>query len=167
MPAICGDLIWNCSDVSSVRRSHSQHHSLSLPLPPPPFLHTVPAEPNIADLTASRTALTVTWTNSNTTIEVDSYNVTVVDGSNRLVGTSIASSSTSTSPLDVPDKGVTYTVTVTAVNKVGPSTPASRTFYFAGTPLSVHHTEQCHWCGACGVNDFSFVSCTVLLCNAR
>ena len=78
--------------------------------------------------------------------------MTVVDGNSRLIGTSIASSSTSTSPLAVPDKGVTYTVTVTAVNKVGPSTPASRMFYFAGRPLSVHHTEQCHWCGACGVN---------------
>ena len=93
--------------------------------------------------------------------------MTVVDGSSRLVGTSMVTSSTNTSSLAVPDKGVTYTVTVTAVNKVGPSTPASRTFYFAGTPLSVHHTEQCHWCGACGVNDFSFVSCTVLLCSAR
>ena len=109
----------------------------------------------------------IVWALLDTAIEVDSYNVTVVDGSNRLVGTSIASSSTSTSPLDVPDKGVTYTVTVTAVNKVGPSTPASRMFYFAGRPLSVHHTEQCHWCGARGVNDCSLVSCTVLLCSAK
>ena len=93
--------------------------------------------------------------------------MTVVDGSNRLVGTSMVMSSTNTSLLAVPDKGVTYTVTVTAVNKVGPSTPASRTFYFAGMPLSVHHTEQYYWCGARGVNDCSFVSCTVLLCSAK
>ena len=31
VPAICGSLIWNCSYVSSVKRSYSQHHSHSSP----------------------------------------------------------------------------------------------------------------------------------------
>ena len=97
-------------------------------LPPP---HAVPAEPTITDLTASSTALTVTWTNTDTSIEVDDYEVAVLD-TNRLVNDTRVGSSVTTASLDVTDKGVTYTVTVTAVNKVGPSSPASRMLYFAG-----------------------------------
>ena len=73
----------------------------------------------------------MTWTNTNTGIEVDSYDVAVLDG-NRLVNDTRVGSSVTTATLVVTDKGVTYTVTVTAVNKVGLSSPASRMFYFAG-----------------------------------
>ena len=95
----------------------------------------MPAKPIITDLTASGTALTVTWTKSDTDIEVDGYTVTVVDGGNQFVNMRNVSSSTATSSFVVHQRGVTYTVTVTAVNNVGPSTPASRTLYFAGMLL--------------------------------
>ena len=91
----------------------------------------VPAEPSITDVTASSTVLTVTWTNANTSIEVDDYEVAVLNA-NSQVGDTRVGSSVTTATLVVTDKGVTYTVTVTAVNKVGSSSPASRMFYFAG-----------------------------------
>ena len=91
----------------------------------------MPADPSITDLTASSTALTVTWTNTNTSIEVDSYDVAVLNGNSQVADRRVESSVT-TATLDVTDKGVTYIINVTAVNKVGPSSPASRVFYFAG-----------------------------------
>ena len=116
--------------------------SYVLPVPLPPL--AVPAEPSISDLTASSTALTVTWTNTDTGIEVDSYEVAVLDANSQVASTSVGSSVT-TASLNVTCKGVTYTLNVAAVNKVGPSSLASTMFYFAGK----HPSEKC--LGGCGV----------------